>query len=71
MNTQKKASTALKERVDHLVEVLADYQEEKERSVRVLDDLERLNQEEREQNKALWDIFEERWGLIKGKMTSM
>src|ERR1700679_2796209 len=33
VNTEKKASAALKVRVDHLVEVLADYQEERQRSV--------------------------------------
>ena len=61
----------MKTRVDHLVKVLANYQEEKERSVKILDNLERLNYEERDHNKALWDIFKERWGSIKERMTSM
>ena len=54
-----------------LVEILGEYQEGKERFTQVMDDVQQLNEEERHQNKALWDIFEERWSAMEQRMTSL
>ena len=54
-----------------LVEILGEYQEQKERFTRTMDDVQLLNKEERQQNKALWDIFGERWEAMEQRMTSL
>jgi CHASE3 domain sensor protein len=61
----------LKRQGNSLVEVLNEYQEGKEKFTQVMDDVHRLNEEERSQNKALWDIFEERWSAMEQRMTSL
>ena len=58
--TRKQELDALRRQGNSLVEILNEYQEGKERFTQVMDDVQRLNEEERYQNKALWDIFEER-----------
>ena len=54
-----------------LVEILGEYQQEKERFSKTMDVVQLLNEEERQQNKALWDIFGERWEAMEERMTSL
>ena len=65
LKTRKKELEAMRHQGNSLVEILGEYQEGKERFTKVMDDVERLNEEEHYQNKALWDIFEERWGVME------
>ena len=69
--TRKQELEAMRRQGNSLVEILGEYQEEKERFTRTMDDVQLLNEEERQQNKALWDIFEERWETMEQRMTSL
>jgi hypothetical protein len=71
LETRRKEVDALRRQGNSLVEILNEYQQEKERFSNMVNDMERLNEEERTQNKALWDIFEERWGAMEQRMTSL
>ena len=69
--TRKQELEAMRRQGNSLVEILGEYQEEKERFTRTMDDIQLLNEEERQQNKALWDIFGDRWEAMEQRMTSL
>ena len=69
--TRKQELEAMRRQGNSLVEILGEYQVEKERFTRTMDDVQLLNEEERQQNKALWDIFGERWEAMEQRMTSL